>query len=90
MTNLNIRIDDKLKADAEAVLYDLGLTASEAVRIFFSQIRNTQSIPFELKLGDYPSLKTREAIKEAEADLAAGKLKSFSSVKDLMAFLDEE
>ena len=73
MVNLNVRIDENLKADAEAVLSGLGLTASEAVRMFFAQIRNTRSIPFEIKLYDEPTEKLKKQLIEAEAEYKAGK-----------------
>ena len=91
MANLTVRIDEKLKADAESVLSKLGLTASDAIRIFFSQIRNTKGIPFELKLYDEPSAETVEAIKQAEKDLKAGKVsRSYTDVDALMADLLKE
>ena len=91
MANLTVRIDEKLKADAESVLSKLGLTASDAIRIFFSQIRNTKGIPFELKLYDEPSAETVAAIKQAEKDLKAGKVsRSYTDVDALMADLLKE
>ena len=91
MANLTVRIDEKLKADAESVLSKLGLTASNAIRIFFSQIRNTKGIPFELKLYDEPSAETVAAIKQEEKDLKAGKVsRSYTDVDTLTADLLKE
>ena len=91
MANLTVRIDEKLKADAESVLSKLGLTASDAIRIFFSQIRNTKGIPFELKLYDDPSAETVAAIKQAEKDLKAGKVsRPYDDVDALMTDLLKE
>ena len=47
---IRARIDPKLKKQAEAVLKSLGLNASEAISIFYSQIRYKQGIPFEVKI----------------------------------------
>lgn len=91
MTNLNIRIDTKLKTEAEAVLCRLGLTTSDAVRIFFSQIRNTQSIPFELKLSDTPSREAIQAIAEAERDLKNNQINGpYHTVDELMTALNKD
>lgn len=90
MVNLNIRVDEKLKSDAEAVLCRLGLSLSDAVRIFLSQIRNTQSIPFALKLYDEPTTAAVAAIKEAEKELKDGNLPSFTSVESLMTDLSKD
>lgn len=91
MANLNIRIDEHLKNDAEAVLGRLGLTASDAVRIFFSQIRNTQSIPFELKIYDNPSPTAIQAIQQAEQDIKNSRISiPYTNADELMAALLEE
>jgi addiction module RelB/DinJ family antitoxin len=88
MTTLNIRIDENLKNDVEKVLCQLGLTTSDAVRIFFSQIRNTQSIPFELKLYDEPTKMAIQAIEESEDDVKNGRVsKPYTDSSQLMADL---
>ncbi|MBR1648138.1 MAG: type II toxin-antitoxin system RelB/DinJ family antitoxin [Alphaproteobacteria bacterium] len=89
MVNLTVRIDENLKADAEAVLARLGLTVSDAVRLFLAQIRNTRSIPFELKVYDEPNENLEKIITEAEKENKAGKLPSFKSVEDLVGYLNE-
>ncbi len=90
MANLTVRIDENLKADAEKVLQCLGLTASEAVRLFFAQIRNTRSIPFELKIGDVPSEKLESILVEAEKEYKTGKLEHYNSVDDFIAAMNED
>lgn len=84
MTNLNLRIDSQLKKDAESVFSQLGISSSEAVRIFFSQVRNTQSIPFELKTSYELTPSTVKAIKEAEKGLVS---KPYNDTNDLMTDL---
>ncbi len=37
---LHIRVDDKLKADATETLANLGLSVSDAVRIFLTRVAN--------------------------------------------------
>jgi addiction module RelB/DinJ family antitoxin len=46
---VNFRIDTTTKADAEAVLKRLGISASDAMRMFYNQIIIQQGIPFALK-----------------------------------------
>jgi DNA-damage-inducible protein J len=57
------RVDAKLKADAEAVLDKLGLTASEAIRLFYRQVALRKGLPFDVKL---PNAATRRAMKELD------------------------
>ncbi|MCQ2432030.1 MAG: type II toxin-antitoxin system RelB/DinJ family antitoxin [Clostridia bacterium] len=48
-TNLNVRIDEKLKKDAEALFADLGLSLSSAITLFLKACVDYNGIPFEIK-----------------------------------------
>lgn len=63
-TNLNIRIDKKVKENSEKVLEDLGLTMTTAINIFLRQVIRVNGIPFEIK-GNIPNQDTIEAIEES-------------------------
>lgn len=60
---IRARVDSKLKADAEAVLHKLGLTASDAIRLFYRQLALRNGLPFDVKL---PNAETRQAMYEIE------------------------
>lgn len=75
------RIDGNIKEAAAATLAAMGLTVSDAVRLLLTRIAHDHAMPFEPLV---PNEKTIEAMKEARR----GHLKSFSSVKDLMADLN--
>lgn len=47
---LQIRIDRDLKESADEVFSELGLDAATAVRMFFTKVAKTRSIPFKLKV----------------------------------------
>jgi len=47
--NINIRIDAKVKREAETLFDKLGMSVSGAVNIFFRQAIRQQAIPFEIK-----------------------------------------
>jgi len=47
-TNINIRTDSVLKANAQSVLAGLGLDMSTAINVFLNQIVYKQAIPFEI------------------------------------------
>ncbi len=92
MANLNIRIDENLKRDVDKILCRLGLNVSDAVRIFFTRIREERGIPFSLRL---PNKKYEEwinqAIADTEEDIKAERISGpFETVNDLMSSLDEE
>ena len=46
---IQIRVDTKLKKDAEVIFDDLGLDTPTAIRLFLKKVVVSKSIPFELK-----------------------------------------
>lgn len=48
-TNLNIRIDEDLKRNAEILFSDLGLNMSSAITIFLKSAVDYRGIPFEIR-----------------------------------------
>ena len=65
---LHIRVDDDVKAQATEALAAMGLTMSDAVRIFLKRVVNDQAFPLELKV---PNAETRAAMEEARAMMKA-------------------
>ena len=62
MANLQIRVDDTLKADADRLFSSIGLDTSSAVRLFLKQSVMRGCIPFELRGDPYlPSLQEADA-----------------------------
>lgn len=55
MANLNIRVDDALKKQAEAVFSELGMTLSTATTIFLKQVVRCNGIPFDLRIDPFYS-----------------------------------
>ena len=54
MANVNLRIDDAVKKEVEAIFSELGLSMSAATNIFYKQVIRTGGVPFELKLQPLP------------------------------------
>lgn len=48
--NLYARIEPQVKEQAEAILTELGIPASNAITMFYKQIILQRGIPFEMKL----------------------------------------
>lgn len=51
------RIDPQLKAEAEMVLSELGLTPTSAITLYYQQIAKSRGIPFELSLPDAATIR---------------------------------
>lgn len=84
MANINVRIDNKVKENAEAVFASLGITPTAAISLFYNQVIRTNSIPFELK-ADIPNQKTLLALNEVEKmEKNPEKFKGYNSVDSLM------
>ena len=49
-TTLQVRMDASLRKEAEAVFKEIGVDATTAVRMFYSKVVRTKSIPFELNV----------------------------------------
>ncbi|MBO4423063.1 MAG: type II toxin-antitoxin system RelB/DinJ family antitoxin [Clostridia bacterium] len=48
-TNLNIRIDENLKKQAEVLFSELGLNMSSAITVFLKSAVDYNGIPFEIR-----------------------------------------
>jgi DNA-damage-inducible protein J len=60
---ITTRVDPDLKADAEKVLSKLGISTTEAINLFLSQVRLRRGLPFDVKI---PNKTTLKAMKDAE------------------------
>lgn len=60
---IRARVNEDTKRQAEAVLDSIGLSMSEAVRLFTKQIAVRNEFPIELKV---PNSLTRNALQESE------------------------
>ena len=64
-TNISIRMDADLKAQADALFTELGMNLTTAFNIFVRQSLREGGIPFEVKL-EQPNKETVAAMLEAE------------------------
>ena len=81
---LRARIDEQTKAQGNAVLDAIGLSASDAIRLLYRRLIADQAFPLELKV---PNAETRAAMEEGHAILRARKAR-FESADELIASLD--
>jgi DNA-damage-inducible protein J len=65
---LHIRVDDDIKEQATVALTAMGLSVSDAVRLFLRRVVVDQAFPLELKV---PNLETQAAMQESRAMMAA-------------------
>ncbi len=76
MANVNIRVDDKLKKEAEEIFSELGLTMSAATNVFYKQVVRFGGIPFELRISDpFYSAENQARLQKSINDYETGKSK---------------
>ncbi|MEO5341458.1 MAG: type II toxin-antitoxin system RelB/DinJ family antitoxin [Magnetococcus sp. MYC-9] len=62
-TVVHVRVDERIKAQATERLATMGLSLSDAVRLFLMRVVTEQQMPFALKV---PNTETRIAMAEAD------------------------
>ena len=93
---LQIRMDRRLKEAADAVFAEIGLDATTAVRLFFTKVAQTRSIPFRLKAEPQfsPEAEARILAAWEESKDPANLSKPYSDIsemfKDIRKELDDE
>lgn len=70
MTQVNFRIDDEIKNNAENALKDMGLTMSSAITMFLVKVGRERRIPFEITANDpFYSSENMERLKRSAAQM---------------------
>ena len=80
---LKVRLDEDLKIEAGDLSKSMGLTISEAVRMFLVTFVKEQKIPFDI---EKPNKETIKALKDAEE----GKTTRYASFADLVKEVENE
>ena len=83
---LNLRIEPKIKADAEELFGSFGLTVTDAVNVFIRQSLMRGGFPFEI-VRYKPNAVTQAAMAEAHRLLYDPNARTFTSMDDLRADL---
>ncbi|MCD7711356.1 MAG: type II toxin-antitoxin system RelB/DinJ family antitoxin [Firmicutes bacterium] len=89
-SNLYARIEPDVKEQAESILSALGISASNAITMFYKQIILQRGIPFEMKLPansvpDISRLTAQQLDEELDkgyADITAGRTRPVKDVFD--------
>ncbi len=85
-TNISIRMDSNLKAQADALFGELGMNLSTAVNIFVRQSLREGRIPFDVSLNQ-PNKETIAAMLEAKRIAKDPSVKGYNDLDELFADL---
>jgi len=87
-TNITIRMDANLKAQAEALFNELGMNLSTAFNIFVRQSLREGAIPFKIHL-ERPNAETIAAMEEAKRIANDPSVKGYTDINELFAELEK-
>lgn len=87
-TNITIRMDASLKAQAEALFNELGMNLSTAFNIFVRQSLREGAIPFKIHL-EKPNAETIAAMEEAKRIANDPSVKGYTDINELFAELEK-
>lgn len=85
-TMLHVRLDQHLKEQAAQTLSSMGLSLSDAVRVFLTRVVADRELPFTLQA---PNAVSRAAMAEAH-DIIQGHRARFADADALLKDLDEK
>jgi DNA-damage-inducible protein J len=79
---LSARIDKSLMDEVHAIFSQLGVSRTEALTIFYSQVRLTKGLPFPVRI---PNIETQQTFEKTDS---GEDLHSAKSPKDLFCQLE--
>ena len=82
---VHVRVDEKIKAQAAETLAAMGLSISDAVRVFLMRVIAEKQMPFALKV---PNAETRAAMAEAD-EITRTRRARFSNAVELFDDLEK-
>jgi len=83
---IHVRVDDEIKTQATETLALMGLSVSDAVRVFLKRVVAEQAMPFEIRV---PNIETRAAMAEADEIVRARRAR-FATSQEMFDALEKE
>jgi len=80
-TMVHARIDPRLKESAERVFSKIGISTTEAIRLFLKQVELHKGLPFPIAI---PNAQTTAAMREANDPAALKRYRSFRELRKLI------
>jgi len=74
---IRARTEPDLKSEVERILEELGMTSTEAVNLFYRQVKLQKGLPFDVKIPNKTTLETFRKTDEG---------KELNEYKDMKAF----
>ena len=69
---IRARVEPELKAEVEEIFQELGLTTTEAITLFYHQVRTRKGIPFEIIIPNKTTVETNFTLMTSGDQLVTG------------------
>lgn len=79
---IRARVEPELKREAENLFLELGMSATEAITLFYRQVTMHRGLPFDVRV---PNEETFEALRDARE---GRNIKEYASLEELKAEFD--
>jgi DNA-damage-inducible protein J len=76
---IHARIDPKLKKSTEAIFSKIGLSTTEAIRLFLTQVKLHRGLPFPVST---PNQETIKAMRDANEGKSLKEYRSFRELRE--------
>jgi DNA-damage-inducible protein J len=75
MAQINLRIDDEVKRNAEQICAEIGMSMSTAITVFLKKVAREKRIPFELSVDPFYSESNMKHLEKVISDIEVGRAK---------------
>jgi len=84
-TNIQVRVDSELKAEAEQLFTDIGLDMPTAVRLFLKQSIINNGLPFAVERDPFYSVRNQQALRASISQMKKGEVvrKTMDELEDM-------
>lgn len=79
---IRARTDEKLKEQVENIFHRLGMTTTEAINLFYRQVKLNRGLPFAVRI---PNAETRRTL---ERSARGEDVKTFTDIEDMFKDLE--
>jgi DNA-damage-inducible protein J len=76
---IHARIEPKLKKSAERIFSEIGMSTTEAIRLFLKQVELHRGLPFSVNI---PNAETLAAMREANNPSTLKRYRSFRELRE--------
>jgi addiction module RelB/DinJ family antitoxin len=86
-TSLHIKIEPKIKEEAQKAAEEIGLSLSAVTKALLKQFARTRRLSVG-ELPEIPNARTAAELRQSMEDIKAGRGKSFKNMQEMLGYID--